>query len=237
MSSSTTLSKIAKVFLNRYLFTPGIFRGTQLGFATFHLAVNGITLNIMSRPRFAIFDAKRAPLFEMLPVAIVLCGAVVLPNLSLAYVSIPFYQIVRELLAPLVTAMNLVLRVPQPNVSRMALISLVPLAIGVANVSLYQYHSNAGSEAEEKLGICAGFFGLLVSACYVSSTDLFQRRFEINNLQLAHNQAPLAALALLYIVPWTDRFPAWKKMPLTSWLALLMVSVPLSMSMQHIGKG
>ncbi len=180
---------------------------------------------MLSRPRFALFEVKRAPFLEMLPLALVLCGAVILPNFSLAYASIPFYQIVRESLTLIVAAMNLILKVPQPAVPRTALASLIPICIGTGLVTYYQYHAAGETENERGVGITAAFFGVLVSACYTTSTDMFQERFQMDKLQLAFNQAPLAAVALLYIVPWTDTFPVWGKIPMSTWATLLMVYI------------
>lgn len=159
----------------------------------------------------------------MLPLALVLCGAVILPNFSLAYASIPFYQIVRETLTPIVDAMNFILRVPQPNVPRMALVSLLPMCIGVYIVTYYQYLAADEPGTEKSVGISAALFGVLVSACYITSMDLFQRRFQIDSRQLALNQAPLAGIALLYILPWADTFPNAREVPLGIWARLLLV--------------
>lgn len=160
----------------------------------------------------------------MLPLALVLCGAVILSNFSLAYASVPFYQTVRGLLVLIVTAMNLILRIPQLTLPRMALVSLLPACIGVGIVTHYQYHAVGKKKDEKAVGITAAFLGVLVSACYTTSTDLFQRRFQIDDLQLAFNQTSLAGFALLYIVPWVDTFPVWGELPLSTWATLLMVS-------------
>ena len=58
---------------------------------------------------------------------------VILPNLSLAYSSVAFYQLARVLLTPAVAAINFVLygdRLPT-----LAIVSLVPACLGVAMVS------------------------------------------------------------------------------------------------------
>lgn len=59
-------------------------------------------------------------------------------NFSQAYASIPFDQIVRQLLAPISTAVNLILKGFQPNILKMTLVSHTPLCMKVA-ITYSQY--------------------------------------------------------------------------------------------------
>lgn len=92
-----------------------------------------MTLLVLSARPLACFVPRRAPVQHLLPLAAAMSLNVILPNLSLAYSSVAFYQLARALLTPAVAAVNHVLygaKLPRP-----ALVALVPTCLGVAMVS------------------------------------------------------------------------------------------------------
>lgn len=92
-----------------------------------------MTLFVLSRPAFFYFVPRRASLQHLLPLAIAMCLNVILPNLSLAYSSITFYQVARILLTPTVAVMNYVLH--GSKLPWLAIAALIPACLGVGMVS------------------------------------------------------------------------------------------------------
>src|SRR5271163_1026586 len=95
-----------QVFTNKAIFSDPSLKLAQLTFAAFHFFITWLTLYTLSRPRFAMFVPRRATVKEIIPLAISMALNVVLPNLSLAFSTVTFYQVARILLTPTVAAMN-----------------------------------------------------------------------------------------------------------------------------------
>ncbi|CAD0097007.1 unnamed protein product [Aureobasidium vineae] len=129
------IATTAIVFINKSIFDDPSFRGAQVSFATFHFLVTFATLHTVSSTRFGFFDRKRAALRDILPLAAAMCLNVILPNLSLAYSSITFYQTARVLLTPITAFLNYVLY--QKTVPSKAVCALVPVCAGVAMVTYF----------------------------------------------------------------------------------------------------
>lgn len=66
------------------------------------------------------------------------------------------------------------------------------------------------------VGVTTACLGVLVRACYAMCTDLFQRRYQVDDLQLPFGQAFLGAVARLYILPWASTLPAIVALPLNT---------------------
>ena len=144
----------------------------------------------------------------MLPLAIAMCLNVILMNLSLTFSSITFYQIARILLTPAVAAINYLFY--RKTMPRMALVSLVPMCLGVGMISYYEPKSTADGKvgpALDFLGVFLALSGVLVSAVYMVWVSAYQRRLEMNSFQLLYNQAPLGGALLLVFIPFLDKLP------------------------------
>lgn len=63
------LATIGIVFTNKAIFDDPDFKLMQTSFASFHFICTGLTLWVVSRPRFGAFVPKRAGVVEMLPVS------------------------------------------------------------------------------------------------------------------------------------------------------------------------
>ncbi|KAF5686335.1 solute carrier family 35 member E3 [Fusarium circinatum] len=196
------------VFTNKAILSGNSLKHAQLSFAAFHFTITGLVLFILSRPRFAFFTPKSVAVRQMIPLSTVMALNVIFPNLSLAYSSVPFYQISRILITPCVAAMNFVLyRATLPFYACMA---LVPACVGVGMVSYFDTKATSASAATTGLlGVVFAFLGIFFSSLYT----------------LLLNQAPLSAFLLLYFIPFVDKAPAQEDLSLDLWVLILMSGI------------
>lgn len=155
-----------------------------------------------------MFAVKHVKVQSMLPLAVAMCLNVILMNLSLTFSSITFYQIARILLTPAVAAINFLFY--RKTIPRMALVSLIPMCLGVGMISYYEPKSTTNGKvgpALDFLGVLLALSGVLVSAVYMVWISAYQRRFEMNSFQLLYNQAPLGGALLLVFIPFLDKLP------------------------------
>jgi solute carrier family 35 protein E3 len=212
-----------QVFTNKAIFEDPSLRLNQSTFAAFHFTVTGATLYAISRPSIGVFTPSRARFLDMMPLALAMCMNVILPNLSLAFSTVAFYQIVRVLLTPLVAGINFV--VYETRIPRKAVWTLVPICIGVALVSYYDTKAVAGEHVKttSMAGMSFAFAGVLASSLYTVWIGTYQKKFEMSSMQLLFNQAPISAFLLLYVIPFTDQPPAWSQLPMWKWKLVAVV--------------
>lgn len=213
-----------QVFCNKAIFTDKSFSQCQAAFASFHFFITGATLYMLSRPTFAMFDPKRIAVPQMLPLAIAMAGNVVGMNLSLQVSTITFYQITRVLLTPCVAVINFFFY--KKSIPRSAAYALIPMCFGVALISYYDQKpapiAGAPIKAVGGLSVLIALVSVGVSGIYTVWVGTYQRKYEVNGFQLLFNQAPLGAVILLYVVPWTDKFPALDQAPTNVWLMIAL---------------
>lgn len=149
--------------------------------------------------------------------------SVIVSNLSLAYSSVAYYQIVRALLTPCATAINYFLY--KVTVPRLALMALMPTCTGIAMVTYYSFGSGKGdsSPSTTTFGVIFAFAGVVLTALHTVWMAAVQRRHQLDGAQLLLNQAPLGAIILLYGVPHADTFPVWHDLSKSTWGLLLLV--------------
>lgn len=219
---ANALATIGIVFTNKSLFTSTLFKHAQLTFASYHFFMTATLLYLLSRPRFGFFEPKRAKILEMLPLAAAMCLNVILQNFSLAYSSIPFYQICRVLLTPTVAALNFFLY--QKTLPRTAVLALLPICAGVGMATYFNARAREGDDAQTTSlpGVVFAFGGVLSSAVYTVWVGVYHAKFGMNSMQLLSNQAPIGSALLLYIIPWTDSFPVFHEVPLNGWMLVLL---------------
>jgi solute carrier family 35 protein E3 len=183
-----------------------------------------LLLYTLSRPRFAYFVPRRTTIREVVPLSIAMSLNVILPNLSLAYSSITFYQVARIMLTPTVATMDFVLY--HTTLPRNAILALVPACLGVGIVSYYDSlpTGDANVKTTSSIGVLFAFSGIFASSLYTVWIKSYQRTLQISSMQLLLNQAPVSAFLLLYAIPFADTFPVWSQVPINRWLMILMVS-------------
>ncbi|GAB7355743.1 hypothetical protein MBLNU459_g6433t1 [Dothideomycetes sp. NU459] len=217
------VATIAIVFINKYIFDDPSFRNAQLSFAAFHFFITFGTLHLVSLPRIAFFERRRARVLDALPLAAAMCLNVVLPNLSLAYSSVTFYQTVRVLLTPMVAIINYYLY--KTAIPRQAAYTLVPVCIGVAMVTYYDVKPGANVTNTSSLGVFFAMSGVLASSIYTLWISYFHKKLEMTSVQLLHNQSLIGAICCMYFVPFVDTLPVLKEVSVGQWTALFLSGV------------
>lgn len=215
-----------QVFTNKAIFLDSSWRLSQLTFASFHFFVTWVTLFALSRPRLGYFTPRRASIRHLLPLAVAMCLNVILPNLSLAFSSVTFYQVARILLTPMVALMNYVLY--GATLPSLAIVTLVPACLGVGMVSYYDSLpiGDASIKSTSPLGVVFAFVGIFASSLYTVWIASYHRTLKMSSMQLLYNQAPIASLMLLYIIPFLDAFPDWAHISTSRWMMIALVRQP-----------
>ncbi|EQL01658.1 triose-phosphate transporter [Ophiocordyceps sinensis CO18] len=221
-----TLATVGIVFTNKAIFLDSSWRLSQLTFASFHFFVTWVTLFALSRPRLGYFTPRRASIRHLLPLAVAMCLNVILPNLSLAFSSVTFYQVARILLTPMVALMNYVLY--GATLPSLAIVTLVPACLGVGMVSYYDSLpiADASIKSTSPLGVVFAFVGIFASSLYTVWIASYHRTLKMSSMQLLYNQAPIASLMLLYIIPFLDAFPDWAHISTSRWMMIALVRQP-----------
>lgn len=217
-----TLATIGIVFTNKAIFSDPSLKLAQLTFAAFHFFITWLTLFTLSRPRFAMFTPRRVAIKDIFPLAIAMALNVILPNLSLAFSTVTFYQVARILLTPTVALMNFILY--KSTLPRNAIYALVPACVGVGMVSYYDSlpSADANIKTTSSLGVIFAFTGIFASSLYTVWIASYHKKLQMNSMQLLFNQAPLAAFMLLYVIPFVDTFPVWTEVPVNRWVMIFM---------------
>jgi solute carrier family 35, member E3 len=212
-----------QVFTNKTIFDDPSFRNCQMSFASFHFFVTGLTLYTVSRPWAGMFVPKKAAIREVLPLAAAMCFQVVLPNLSLAYSSVTFYQMARILLTPVVALLNYLLY--GSKIPRNAIYPLIPVCFGVALLSYYDSKPAGNGKAVKTTSFWGAIFaiaGVGASSLYTVWIGFYHKKLQMSSMQLLLNQAPVGGVLLLYAIPWIDTPPEFATVPLSMWILIGM---------------
>jgi solute carrier family 35 protein E3 len=178
----------------------------------------------VSSTRFGFFDRKRAALRDILPLAAAMCLNVILPNLSLAYSSITFYQTARVLLTPITAFLNYILY--KKTIPRQAVCALVPVCAGVAMVTYFDIRPGATDKGTSFYGVVFAMTGVCMSGIYTCWISHYHLKLQMTSLQLLHNQSLIGGMLLIYLIPFVDTLPVFSEVPLQRWLMILMVRFP-----------
>ncbi|KAL9057362.1 MAG: hypothetical protein Q9206_002371 [Seirophora lacunosa] len=210
------------IFTNKAIFSDPSFQRCQVSFASFHFFVTALTLFILSRPSFGMFAPEPVRIRTLLPLAIAMSLNVILPNASLQFSSVTFYQLARILLTPTVALINYVFY--NTSIPRPAVYALIPACVGVGIVSYFDSKAPSSPKVRStsSFGVIFAFAGVLASSLYTVWVSSYQKTLKINSMQLLYNQAPVGGVLLLYIVPWTDNFWSVNDAPISKWLLILL---------------
>ena len=213
-----------QVFCNKAIFSDKSFSQCQAAFAAFHFFVTAATLYLLSRPTVGMFEPRKIPIMNMLPLAVAMAMNIVGMNVSLQVSTITFYQITRVLLTPIVAIINFFFY--KKTIPRNAVYALIPMCFGVGLISYYDQKPapvpGAPIKAVGALSVLLAIGSVTVSGIYTIWIGTYQRKYEVNGFQLLYNQAPLGGVLLLYVVPWTDKFPALDQTPAVMWGMILL---------------
>ena len=172
-----------------------------------------------------MFEAKRVNVLSIMPLGMAMIFNVVLPNASLAYSSIQFYQVVRVLLTPIVAILNFTMS--GETIPRQAVLTLVPVCVGVAILSYFDTVPKADTAVKgtSLLGVIFAFSGVFASAIYTVWIARYHKLLECTSMQLLLKQAPVSVLLMLYIIPFSDDVTVWSAVSLSTWTLIGLVSI------------
>jgi solute carrier family 35 protein E3 len=202
-----------------------------MGFASYHFSITALTLWFLSQPCCGVFGAKSIPVRRNLHLVVLMGTQVILQNLSLAYSSVIFHQLIRILLSPATALLGFVL---YRNVIPRA--SIIPLMISCGGVGIV-FYSNSGSTTNTAVttsskGVIFASIGVLASALYTALVGRYQKRLQVSSMQLLLNQAPVSAGLLLCMAPFLDEKPSTSSLSPSLCIAVFAVSV-LSLQAAH----
>lgn len=215
-----TLATIAIVFTNKAIFENPSFKNMQTSFASFHFACTTLTLYFASRSSIGIFTPRRAKFLDILPLSAAMCFNVVLPNLSLAYSSVTFYQIARILLTPLVASINFIFY--RMSLPRAAALTLIPVCLGVGIVSYYDTLPTEDKQAKttSPIGVFFALSGVFASSLYTVWIGVYHKKLCMSSMQLLFNQAPWSSVLLWVFIPVVDTIPRLDIVPRSRWIMI-----------------
>lgn len=170
-----------------------------------------------------MFTPEPVRIKTLLPLAVAMSLNVILPNASLQFSSVTFYQLARILLTPTVALINYIFY--STTIPRSAVYALIPACVGVGIVSYYDSKAPANPKVTSTsfVGVIFAFSGVLASSLYTVWVSSYQKSLKINSMQLLYNQAPVGAVLLLYVVPWTDNFWTVNHAAVSKWFLILLV--------------
>lgn len=213
-----------QVFVNKRIFEDQALRHAQVTFAALHFAVTAGTLYVASTSRISMFQRKRVPVLEILPLALAMIASVVLTNASLAFSSIQFYQVARVLTTPCVALLEYIIL--RKKITMKAGLTLIPVCVGVGVVSYFDTSAKATSttRATSPLGVFFAFISLFATATYSVWIKKYHQTTGCESAQLLLNQSPISVLVMLYIIPFSDDVTVWRSVSLSTWSIILLVS-------------
>ncbi|KAL7918016.1 triose-phosphate transporter family domain-containing protein [Trichoderma austrokoningii] len=231
-----TVNTLATVFTNKALFLDPQWKQCQLTFAFLHFLMTWFTLFLLSRSSIGVFVPRPALIHHTMPLATAMCFNVILPNLSLAYSTVTFYQIARIVLTPTVAVMNFILY--REVLPREAILSLIPACLGVGMVTYYDSlpTDDETIKTTSTLGIIFAFTGIFASSLYTVWIAAYHRKLGMNSMQLLYAQAPIACLLLAFFNPFFDKLELSARMPRYPNAALLVLASMVLASLINISQ-
>ncbi|RKP10537.1 triose-phosphate transporter family-domain-containing protein [Thamnocephalis sphaerospora] len=177
-------------------------------------------LGLMLCARFGAFTPKAVSWRRLMGLCASFCGFVVLTNLSLQYNSVGFYQMAKVLTTPTVAAIQTAFY--GKRLSLPVILSLAVICFGVGVASVTDVSMNF-------IGTVYALAGVLVTSLYQVWVGSEQKALQLSPPQLLYQQAPLAALMLVPLVPVLDPVSKLWSYPLTvGALAVILLSGTLA---------
>lgn len=198
-----TMSTIGIVFTNKAIFSDPNLVKMPVTFAAFHFTCTSLTLLVVSR--FGAFEPRWLKPLQILPLCFAFCGNVILPNLSLAFSSVTFYQLVRILLTPGTAGLNYVFY--NTRITMAAGLAIVPICLGVGITTYYDALSSTSERTTSIYGVVFALAGVTVSCIYTIWIGTFAKKYQVSSMQLLFNQAPWSVLLLSVCIPFSDTLP------------------------------
>lgn len=213
-----TIATIGIVFTNKAIFSDPHLVKMPVAFAAFHFTCTSLTLLVVSQ--FGAFEPRLLKPLQILPLCFAFCGNVILPNLSLAFSSVTFYQLVRILLTPGTAALNYAFY--NTKISTSAGLAIIPICLGVGITTYFDALSSTSERTTSIYGVFFALTGVTVSCIYTIWIGTFAKKYQVSSMQLLYNQAPWSVLLLLICVPFSDTVPPINEISKNSMILVLM---------------
>jgi len=211
-------STVILVFLNKWILQDPQLKKMQISFAMYHFACTGLVLGIASQSHFRLFVPIRLPFIQMIPLCSLFAGFLVLGNLSLAYNSVGFYQLAKIMTTPCVALLQYLLL--KTSITRATMAALASICIGVALTN-----TGAGAAGTNALGALIAIAAFTVTALYQVLIGKKMKDFGASSPQLLLNQAPIAVLLLVFLVPFFDTVPDVSQIPRDALIAFFFSGI------------
>ncbi|CAI9730181.1 Hypothetical predicted protein [Octopus vulgaris] len=189
--SLNLVCSIVIVLLNKLIYVNYAFPNMTL--TCIHFFVTSVGLFICQH--LNVFQPKRLPFLDLLPLAASFCGYVVFTNLSLQYNSVGTYQLIKAMTTPCIIFIQTYFY--HKHFSLYVKSTLIPITIGVFLNSYYDIKYN-------HLGVIFATVGVLVTSLYQVWVGEKQHELQVNSMQLLYYQAPISTLMLLFIIPFFE---------------------------------
>jgi solute carrier family 35 protein E3 len=230
------LATVGIVFTNKAIFTDKTLVKMPVTFTAFHFFCTFCTLFVMQL--VGKFTPKSIRVIEILPLCLLFCGNVLLPNMSLAYSSVSFYQLIRILVTPATALLNWLFY--NTLINRGQLMSLIPICGGIAMTTVFDLKGGGSEKSTSVYGVICGSAGVMVSAMYVIWIGVYFKRHNCSSLQLLYNQAPVSVILLSIVIPFTDTIPNFSDVSSEAKRLVLvsgMFAILINMSQFYIVQG
>uniref|UniRef100_H2YTZ9 Sugar phosphate transporter domain-containing protein n=2 Tax=Ciona savignyi TaxID=51511 RepID=H2YTZ9_CIOSA len=179
------------VFFNKWLYQEMKF--PNLSLTLLHFICTSLGLFICQQCK--VFEVKRLPLMQILPLSVTFCGFVVFTNLSLQSNTVGTYQLAKILTTPVIIVIQTMLF--NVSFSTRIKLSLIPISIGVFMNSYYDIKFNV-------IGTIYALLGVLVTSVYQVLVKNKQADLKANSMQLLLYQAPMSSVMLLCVLPFLE---------------------------------
>ncbi|CAF1506593.1 unnamed protein product [Didymodactylos carnosus] len=146
------------------------------------------------------FTLKSVSIIKILPIAISYSTANVFTNFSLQYNTVGTHQLFKVLTTPTVAILTWYYY--NQKYSRIILLTLVPVIIGVCIHSLSDMTLNG-------IGVLTASIGVLSGSMFQIWIGERQRELELNSQQLLFYQAPVSAIVLIPFVLLNEKIPSY----------------------------
>jgi len=185
-------TNVSIIIVNKYVFKVYEFNYATL--VTFlHFVFTAIGLRIMAK--FGLFEMKPLTALQVLPLAACYALCTPLSNLSLAFNSVGFYQMMKILTTPYVALVEWWFY--GATFSDPIKFSLFLVTVGVIFASVNDVEFNW-------LGATYAIVCMIITAQYQIYVGTKQKELGVNSTQLLTNMVPVSALIVLVLTPFLD---------------------------------
>lgn len=188
------LSSVGIINLNKMVFKEYAFNyPTFLTGLHFIITFAGLIVCNMA----GMFQIKRVPLVQIIPLSLTFTGFVIFNNLSLQLNSLGFYQLMKVLTTPSIVVIQLLaFSVPLHNKLKLA---LMPICIGVCMATVSDMEINFW-------GTVWAIMGILSTSFYQIYVKSKQQDLGLDSYQLLFLQAPSSAILVFLISFFTEPY-------------------------------